>query len=960
MNKKALSLAICMAMALPTASNALSLGEIESKSSLNQPFQGRINLLSTTAAEAKSLKVRVASAEVFNRVGIDRPAFLNSIRFRTTIQNGRPVILVSSNQPINEPFLNFLLEVSWPNGQLLKEYTVLLDPPVLMRPNTAIASNNAGVRAEPRAQGRITRPVAQQRRTAPARRQTPQQVRQQQQLQRQARATQQKRAQEQRQLLAAQRKFAAEDASTASRTTRTTTSSYRVRRGDTLSKVANKLGYSGVRKDQMMVALFEKNRRAFSQKNMNNLKSGALMARPSLQEARATKSRAARAQVLAQAKAWKKARIASAKRSGSKTAAAAKSARIEVVGTTKTIDKGEQTGTGSVADLNKQLGLLSESLTTKQKENDELKSKVSELESLLRNKNRLITLKSEQLAGLQASMKQGSGETPATVTAETETPEVASTEAPVVASAEAPEVANVGTDIQQEVANTLANENGEIIRAETDPVIENIEPKTVEVEPANEEPASPFTNNSEEKGFDVMSLLEDPRALGVGGGSLLALLGGLWYMRRRKNNEYLDTEVIIGDGTEVDEVDEDDEDDFETSTQVEESELFDDSEMFDESEFVAHDEVETAEVDTVKAEVEEESELDDIIQETDVYIVYGLHDQAESEIRRAIKEHPGNAALHAKLLENYQAAGDKEAFEKEAKAYMDLKSDDKDEYWGDICEWGKALVPESKMFDNPEEAGQDGGISGAAAAAVATGVAMVAGTAIADDAESDADTSSNESIDEVVAETASEEFEKIDIDIDVEDGLEDFDFDNVLNEDSNTTDIDDEFDINFDGGDDFDKTLSDDSIDINLDSGDVEMPELVGELDIEADLDSSNLSLDLDSDDFDKLMPEDHAYKATDKVEEVEESLEELTAELKEDDLEDNLLADFDDNLSFLDLDNDSDVIEETQIETKIDLAKAYIDMGDIDGARSTLEEVIEEGSEDQKREAEELLQHNG
>ena len=259
MNKKALSLAICMAMALPTASNALSLGEIESKSSLNQPFQGKINLLSTSIAEAKSLRIRVAPAAVFNRVGIDRPAFLNSIGFRTTVQNGKPVILVSSNQPINEPFLNFLLEVSWPNGQLLKEYTVLLDPPVLLRPNTAIASNNAGVRAEPKAQGRITRPVAQQR-------SAPQAVRRQAQL-RQAQQLQQ-------QVAATQRRASA------------TRSNYRVRRGDTLSKIANKMGYRGIRKDQMMVALFEKNRRAFSQKNMNNLKAGALIARPSLQEVR--------------------------------------------------------------------------------------------------------------------------------------------------------------------------------------------------------------------------------------------------------------------------------------------------------------------------------------------------------------------------------------------------------------------------------------------------------------------------------------------------------------------------------------------------------------------------------------------------------------------------------------------------------------------------------------------------
>ena len=100
-------------------------------------------------------------------------------------------------------------------------------------------------------------------------------------------------------------------------------------------------------------------------------------------------------------------------------------------------------------------------------------------------------------------------------------------------------------------------------------------------------------------------------------------------------------------------------------------------------------------------------------------------------------------------------------------------------------------------------------------------------------------------------------------------------------------------------------------------------------------------------------MPEKHAYKSVS---------DDLTDELDEDqiDLDDNLLADFDDNLSFLDLDDDTEVIGETQIETKIDLARAYIDMGDIEGARSTLEEVMEAGNDEQKRQAEELLHQNG
>lgn len=947
-------MAICLAMALPTASNALSLGDIESKSSLNQPFQGRINLLSTTPAEAKSLRVRVAPAAVFNRVGIDRPAFLNSIRFRTTVQNGKPVILVSSNQPINEPFLNFLLEVSWPNGQLLKEYTVLLDPPVLLRPNTAIASNNAGVRAEPRAQGRITRPVVQQRRAAPqprvAPRRTPQQVRQTQRLQRQANATQQKRAAEQRQLLAAQRKLAAEGTSAARAPA---SNKYRVRRGDTLSKVATKLGYRGIRKDQMMVALFEKNRRAFTKGNMNNLKSGALMTRPSLQESKSITSRAARAQVVAQAREWKKLRVASTRKSGSKSAASTKSARLEVIGSKNTASKDSQGGNSSVAGLNNQLALLTESLTTKQKENEELKSRVTDLESLLRKKNRLITLKSEQLTQLQNGLKAGTVDP----SAEVNTPEATPETTEVVNT---PIVTNEGTDIQQEVANTLANENGEIIRADNSSVFENLEPTTEVVEPevASEEPASPFTAEAEEKsGFDVMSLLEDPRALGVGGGTLLALLGGFWYMRRRKSSEYQDSpdfdENIDVDSVNVDSVDF--EEDLVTSTQI------DDSDMFDESEYVDHDEVTKAEdeIEEVSIETETETdELDDIIQEADVYIVYGLHDQAESEIKRAITEHPDSAALHAKLLENYQAAGDKDAFEKEAKVFMDLDADNKDKYWDDICDWGKVLLPENTMFDKSESGDTGSKIAGVAAA----GVAMVAGTAIADAVSSD-DSDVSDAVENIV-ETSSEEFEKVDIEIDIDDQIEDFDFDNVLSEDTTGIDKDGDLGLDFDEtvSDEFDQLLGDTSLTNNLDSEDVEMPELAGEMTIEADLDSTSLNIDLDSDDFDKLMPEDHAYKATESDDQVEETAEDSTAvaETKQDDSKDDLLAGFDDNLSFLDLDNDGDVIEETQIETKIDLAKAYIDMGDIDGARSTLEEVIEEGSEDQKREAEELLQHNG
>ncbi|GAA0409778.1 motility hub landmark protein FimV [Cocleimonas flava] len=981
MNKKALSLAICMAMAIPTASNALSLGEIESKSSLNQPFQGKINLLSTSVAEAKSLRVRVASPDVFNRVGIDRPAFLNSIRFKTTVQNGRPVILVSSNQPINEPFLNFLLEVSWPNGQLLKEYTVLLDPPVLMRPNTAIASNNAGVRAEPRAQGRITRPAAQ-----------PRQV--QQQPRRVVRAAAPAQAQR-----APVRRPAAAPARVAQASQ---SRNYRVRRGDTLSKIAGKLGYQGVRKEQMMVALFEKNRRAFSQGNMNNLKSGVLMARPSIQEARSTPVRTAKSQIVAQARSWKAARAEQVAKAKGSSKSVNQSARLEVMGkNNKASGESSGSGKGSVAELNKQLAMLTESLTSKQNENEELKSRVSELESLLRKKNRLITLKSEQLAGLQANLN---GE-PAPVQSTEQTVDAAvenNNETTPVNSSETPQpvVENQGTDIQEQVAGSLANENGEIIRTPDPAVVANV-PEVVEPITPKVKPTPPFKNEAaEESAFDIMGMISSPTALGIGGGSLLALLGGLAFMRRRKSKgeEVEDFSSMIDSGLHGDQVE-----DFAND----ETTFVDDNEMIDESEFVMHDEDIEAHADVEEnhpepTSAESDNELDDLIQEVDVYIVYGLHDQAESEIKRAITSYPNNAALHAKLLENYKAAGEKDAFEEATKVFMDLDADDKQNYWDEICEWGKALLPDSKLYETSSLPKASG------VAAAAAGVAMVAGTAVAsagDKAEEVVGDMANAlSDDDLIEDTILDESEKLsfdeemselgdldDIDTDLDD-LEDFDLDDILGEDdsidpvaevgdlegfetdiidtddTNMIDLDDDFSIDIDDdmddltekasdsildvatdkSDDLEFSMDDDSLDKLLDAEDFSEVSLEEGLDRAESHDLTNLNLELDSDDFDKIMPGEHAYKAV--------ASETLDSKLDDD----NLLADFDDNLSFLDLDSGSEVIEETQVETKIDLAKAYIDMGDIEGARSTLEEVMEEGSDEQKRQAEELLHNNG
>ncbi len=129
-----LSLAIALAIGIvPFGANALGLGDIHLKSALNQHFSGDINLLSVTADEIPDIKVRLASQDAFQRAGIDRPFLLTKLRFKpVAMDDGSFAVKVSSLEPIREPFLNFLIEVNWPKGKLVREYTVLLDPPVTL------------------------------------------------------------------------------------------------------------------------------------------------------------------------------------------------------------------------------------------------------------------------------------------------------------------------------------------------------------------------------------------------------------------------------------------------------------------------------------------------------------------------------------------------------------------------------------------------------------------------------------------------------------------------------------------------------------------------------------------------------------------------------------------------------------------------------------------------------------
>ena len=114
----------------PLSVQALGFGGIKLKSSLNEKLNAEVSLLSASANDIQSLTINLATEEAFLRSGIDRTALLNKLKFKIKQHsNGDYYIHVTTTETVREPFMNFLLEMNWKNGRMLREYTMLIDPP---------------------------------------------------------------------------------------------------------------------------------------------------------------------------------------------------------------------------------------------------------------------------------------------------------------------------------------------------------------------------------------------------------------------------------------------------------------------------------------------------------------------------------------------------------------------------------------------------------------------------------------------------------------------------------------------------------------------------------------------------------------------------------------------------------------------------------------------------------------
>jgi pilus assembly protein FimV len=131
MVRKSASVLVILGCLVPGMAAALGLGELTLHSYLNEPLKAEVDLLETAELSADQIRIRLASREDFARAGVERQYFLTSLKFELEFkEDGSTRLLLTSTERVREPFLDFLVEARWPNGRILREYTVLLDPPL--------------------------------------------------------------------------------------------------------------------------------------------------------------------------------------------------------------------------------------------------------------------------------------------------------------------------------------------------------------------------------------------------------------------------------------------------------------------------------------------------------------------------------------------------------------------------------------------------------------------------------------------------------------------------------------------------------------------------------------------------------------------------------------------------------------------------------------------------------------
>ncbi|MDQ7016987.1 MAG: FimV/HubP family polar landmark protein, partial [Gammaproteobacteria bacterium] len=607
MRKLALASALYLLLSSGTL-QALGLGEIEVKSSLNQRLDAQIELLSVRGAETEEMIVTLASEEAFSKAGLERPLLLTQLRFSVQQDlRGKPYIQVSSQKAVVEPFLNFLIEIDWPRGRLVREYTLLLDPPVFMtqpRSQTGVVSARvepesiarpapaipAPIRRPPAVspvgEGESSQAQAPRRGTLFDRRKS---LADRMERQRRARAAAvgersvDNAATERRSVPSkmASVPLAKEFRSRVEPVESETASDYGpVRRNETLWKIASRSRSSNVSVQQMMLAILRYNPHAFIDDNINLLKRGVVLRIPDADEARSLTAREAIAQVGEHNALWRT--LASQGRTKVVVQKPVKKVPTPVKVTPKEVLKApavvaekpqfkdrlsiqapdkntdveksddrtqiahkEQSQTSGVSTA---VRFAKEELTSEKLRNRELRSQVAELEKTASKMDQLVSVQESELAEFQARLKRLREEREAAETAKENVIE------PVVVAEVTPEpvvIERGKTLVTEQVEVVVEQVEQELVPSEPLVPMGNEEPIVVKEEPlpeltAEELQASktlPNLLNAEPEEGLFDGLLKQPELLMGAGGGALLLLLAGWMVRRKKREEESDADV---------------------------------------------------------------------------------------------------------------------------------------------------------------------------------------------------------------------------------------------------------------------------------------------------------------------------------------------------------------------------------------------------------------------------------
>ncbi|MFZ6734702.1 FimV/HubP family polar landmark protein [Undibacterium sp. Ji42W] len=643
--RKALSVAVASSLFMLSSAHATGLGKLTVLSALGQPLRAEVELTSPAKEEIDSLVPKLASQEAFKQANIDFNVALLSLRFAVEQRGANYVIRISSSQAMNEPFVDMLLELNSANGKLLREYTFLLDPAELRNSQSAQVSNPVVVANQP--QNTSASNAAKNGR--------PNTIANNPGL-RNDRSPAPKNAEAGKEIKSA--------------------GEYQVKAGDTLSKIAGSYRAEGVSLDQMLVSIYRANPQAFAGNNMNRLKSGQILTVPDAQSANtsagntneahsvvvahATDFNAYRNKLAGQVADAPAERAPATKQSG----AGKITAKVKEVpnATTDSPDKLKLSKAGSASARASGKGGEEDKLA-KERATQEANSRVKELEKNVSDLKGLleaqkIEIKNKELAAKQAELTKVKPEVKASASASTPAPAVASVASvPAPAPASAPASASAQASLPAPASSPSAAASAASVATPKPPVKRKI---TAPPPPPPPEPSF----------FDSISEYLLP-----GGIALLAILGGvgIWTSQRKKKLQQFEDSILTGSSMKANSM-------FgSTGGQSVDT----NNSVFNSNFAPSASQLDANEVDPVA--------------EADVYIAYGRDSQAEEILKEALRTQPDRHAVRVKLLEIYFGRKDAKTFERLASELYGMTSGEGED-WAQAASMGIVLEPGNPLY----------------------------------------------------------------------------------------------------------------------------------------------------------------------------------------------------------------------------------------------------------------------